>query len=133
MHLYRSETVKSVDQFVDDLAETAEARGFLIHNEDNMEMAYTFGRHGVEVAEGFDLHMIQVCKPEKAAKSLSKNPERAVLMPKFIMVFSGEGKTQIRFLHCSAETVAVLVDDVEFPCSLIESFEQIIALIEVAR
>ena len=133
MHIYRSETDKTVDQFVYDLAEAAEARGFLIHNEDNMEMAYTFGRHGVEVAEGFDLHMIQICKPQKAAMSLSKNPERAVLMPKFIMVFSREGKTRIRFLYYSRETVAALVDDVEFPGSLADSFEQILALIEEAR
>lgn len=133
MHIYRSETAKSVDQFVYDLAEKAEVQGFLIHNEENLEMAYTFGRHGVEVAEDFDLHMIQVCKPQKAAQSLSKNPERAVLMPKFIMIFSREGVTQIRFLHYSAATVASLVDDAEFPGSLVESFEQIIAVIEAAR
>lgn len=133
MQIYRSETEKSVDRFVYDLAELSEARGFFIHNEDNMEMAYTFGRHGVEVAEGFDLHMIQVCKPEKAALSLSKNPERSVLMPKFIMAFSRDGKTQIRFLHYSQKTVEDMIDDPEFPASLCESFAQIIVLIEEAR
>ena len=133
MQIYKSETVKSVDQFVDDLIETAEAREFLIHNEENIDMTYTFGRHGVEVAQGFDLQMIQICKPEKAAMSLSKNPERAVLMPKFIMVFSQEGVTQIRFLHYSEDAVRTMVDDAEFPDSLVESFNQIITLIEAAR
>ena len=133
MQIYRSETVKSVNKFVYDFTEISEARGFLIHNEDNMEMAYTFGRHGVEVAEGFDLHMIQVCKPEKAAMSLNKNPERAVLMPKFIMAFSHNGRTQIRFLHYSQETIRAMIDDTEFPASLCESFAQIISLIEEAR
>jgi uncharacterized protein (DUF302 family) len=98
-----------------------------------MEMSHVFGHHGVDVAEGFDLHMIQICKPEKAAKSLGKNPERSVLMPKFIMTFSHNGRTQIRFLHYSEETVVALVDDDEFPASLAESFRQIITLIEAAR
>ena len=132
MQIYRCNTSKPVSRYVKDLGRIAETGGFLIHNEDNMEMAHTFGRHGVEVAEGFDLHMIQICKPEKAAKSLSKNPERAVLMPKFIMVFSQEGKTQIRFLHYAEETIKTLIDDPEFPASLTESFAQIMNIIEEA-
>lgn len=133
MRIYKSETDKPVDEFVKDLTEMAKASGFTIHNEDKMEMAHTFGMHGVDVAENFDLHMIQVCKPTKAAKSLGKNPERAVLMPKFIMTFSDQGKTQIRFLHYTPETVRSLVDDEEFPESLSESFSQIINFIDATR
>lgn len=133
MKIYHSETAKPVDRFVSDLGKMAKARGFQVHNEDRMEMAHLFGRHGVEVAKDFDLHMIQICKPEKAAISLSKNPERSVLMPKFIMTFSKDGRTQIRFVHYSPETVRALVDDDEFPVSLKESFAQIIAIIEAAR
>lgn len=133
MRIYKSETDKPVDEFVKDLTEMAKASGFTIHNEDKMEMAHTFGMHGVDVAENFDLHMIQVCKPTKAAKSLGKNPERAVLMPKFIMTFSDQGKTQIRFLHYTPETVRSLVDDKEFPESLSESFSQIINFIDATR
>ena len=76
---------------------------------------------GVAMAAGFDLHMIQVCKPQKAAKSLGVNPERAVLMPKFIVVFSRDGQTQVRFLRYSRELVASLIDDGDFPDSLAES------------
>ena len=133
MQIYRSETSKPVDRFVRDLAGMARARGFLIHNEDKMEMAHVFGRHGADVAADFDLHMIQICNPEKAARSLCKNPERSVLMPKFIMTFSRDGLTQIRFVHYSQETVSDLVDDFDFPSSITESFDQIIALIEAAR
>jgi hypothetical protein len=133
MRVYRSETKKPIDLFVKDLSLTAKACGFLIHNEDKMEMSHTFGQHGVEVANDFDLHMIQICKPQKAAVSLSNNPERAVLMPKFIMTFSRDNTTQIRFQYYSRETVATLVDDKEFPDSLLESFEEIKAMIEVAR
>lgn len=133
MNIYRSETDKSVERFVADLSTVVKARGFLINNEDKMEMAHTFGQHGVEVAADFDLHMIQVCKPQKAAKSLSKNPERAVLMPKFIMTFSRDNCTQIRFQHYSREAVESLVEDDEFPDSLLQSFEDIIEMIEASK
>ena len=131
--IYRTETSKPVNEFIQDFTAIARGNGFLIHNEDKMEMAHVFGVHGVAVAAGFDLHMVQICKPAKAAKSLSKNPERAILMPKFVMVFSQEGKTAIRMLRFSAAQVAELVDDAEFPASIVESFEHIVTAIEAAR
>lgn len=131
--IFRAETEKPVVQFVADLASAAARRGFFIHNESKMDMAHLFSRHGVEIAEGFDLHMIQICKPQKAGKSLSKNLERAVLMPKFVVTFSGDGKTQIRFLRYSRALVADLVDDAEFPDSLVESFDDIVAMIKEAK
>jgi hypothetical protein len=131
--IYCAETEKPVIQFVADLATAAARRGFFIHNESTMDMAHTFGRHGVEVAEGFDLHMIQICKPSKAGQSLSRNPERAVLMPKFVTTFTRAGKTQIRFLRFSRELVASLIDDTDFPDSLAASFNEIVVIIEEAR
>lgn len=131
--LYKTETTKSINQFVKDLNNAAKKRGFIIHNEDKMEMAHSFGKHGVEVSKDFDLHMIQICKPEKAAKSLQKNPERAILMPKFIMTFTKNSKTQIRFLSYSKEIIANIVDDTEFPGSLEETYKNIIAMIEESK
>lgn len=128
--VYRAESGKSVEQFVNAFGKAATERGFTIHNEDKMEMAHIFGAHGVEVAEGFDLHMIQICKPAKAALSLSKNPERAILMPKFVMTFSQNGKTQVRMLKYGRELISELVDDAEFPASLEETFKSIIAAID---
>ncbi len=133
MKIYRTETDKAVAQYVQDLGHAARVRGFKIHNENTMEMAHVFGHLGVDVGKDFDLHMIQICNPEKAARSLGKNPERSVLMPKFIMMFSQHDRTQIRFLHYSPETVQALVDDPEFPASLNESLQQIIGFIEEAR
>ena len=98
-----------------------------------MEMSHTFGNHGAEVAEDFDLHMIQICKPEKAAKSLSANPERAVLMPKFIMTFTENDKTQIRFMHYSEDNIRSIVNDEQFPASLAETYAKIISMIEEAK
>jgi uncharacterized protein (DUF302 family) len=132
-NVYTGETAKSNSQFVQDLAVEAKKHGFIIHNEDKMEMAHYFGAHGVEVADDFDLHMIQLCKPQKAAKSLQANPERAILMPKFIMTFTQNNKTQIRFLRFSAENIKSVIDDPQFPGSLTETYDKIIEMIEGAK
>lgn len=130
--LFRAETAKPVWQFVADLKEAGGSRGFLIHNEDKMEMANTFGSHGVQVAEGFDLHMIQVCKPEKAAGSLQKNPERAALMPKFITVFTANGQTQVRFLRYNRDMIVALVQDAEFATSVGSTYDEIEQIIRLS-
>ena len=132
-NLFVTETTKNNAQFVNDLGEAAKKYGFIIHNEDKMEMAHAFGNHGIEVAESFDLHMIQLCKPEKAAKSLSANPERAILMPKFIMTFTKNNKTQIRFLRFSEENIKNVVNDDIFPGSLAETYKAIENIIEEAK
>ena len=132
-NLYATETGKSNSQFVKDLGTVVKKYGFVVHNEEKMEMAHSFGTHGAEVAEGFDLHMIQVCKPEKAAMSLGANPERAILMPKFIMTFTGNGKTQIRFLRYDEADIRAVVDDTLFPSSLAETYQKIIEMIEEAK
>ena len=123
--LYRGESGKPVWQSVADLKEAGLRSGFLIHNEDKMEMSHTFGSHGVQVGEGFDLHMIQICKPEKAAGSLQKNPERAALMPKFVTVFSSEGRTQVRFLRFNQQMIEALVQDAEFASSVGSTYDEI--------
>ena len=74
--------------------------------------------------------MIQICKPAKASRSLEKNPERAILMPKFIMAFTADSVTQVRFLHFHPDVVRSLVDDDEFPETLAASFAEIIDIIE---
>ena len=132
-NVYAGETTKSNSQFVQDLIVEAKKYGFIIHNEDKMEMAHSFGAHGVEVADDFDMHMIQLCKPQKAAKSLQANPERAILMPKFIMTFTQNNKTQIRFLRFSEENIKSVVDDQQFPASLAETYDKIIEIIEGAK
>lgn len=130
--LFRAESDKKVSDFVADIKQAGLQRGFLIHNEDKMEMAHIFGAHGADVAEGFDLHMIQVCKPEKAAGSLQKNPERAALMPKFITVFTSAGKTQVRFLRYLPSMIETLVDDREFATSVGASYDEVEQIITAA-
>ena len=113
--VFRAETNKSIIDFIKDLGKSMAMQGFVIHNEEKTELVHHFGHHGLELAEGFDLNMVQVCSPKKSAQSMMENLERAVLLPKFIVVFSKTGKTQVRMLLLDRELVAELVDDTEFP------------------
>jgi len=130
--LVSRETEKSVEDVIAGLLAVSVGTGFMVHNEDKMEMANTFGSHGVEVAEGFDLHMVQICNPEKAAPSLQKNHERAALIPKFVTVFSQNGKTQIRLLRLEPALIEELIQDKDFAASSSKNYDAIIALVDKA-
>lgn len=54
-------------------------------------------------------------------------------MPKFIMTFTKNDKTQIRFLRYSEDNIRSIVDDDDFPASLAETYSKIISMIEEAR
>ncbi|RJX25889.1 MAG: DUF302 domain-containing protein [Desulfurivibrio sp.] len=131
--VFATQTGKSPADFARSLGAVLQKNGFIINNASTMDMAQAFQAHGAAVTPGFDLHMIQVCKPDKAAKSLSGNPERAILMPKFVMVFSRDGQTQIRFLSYSEEDVRAVVEDEVFPGSLAETYARIRSMIDEAR
>jgi putative FmdB family regulatory protein len=132
--LYLIESDKSVGQFVSDFTDTIKKYGFVINNLNTMNMKKTFREHGGEVPNDFDLHMIQVCKPTKADKSLTMNPERAIFMPKFVMVFSRNGKTQIRYLSYSvADIEALVLDDPKFAESVSQTFIKIRSMIDEAQ
>jgi hypothetical protein len=133
-NLYQAETSKSSAQFANDFKAVCKKHAFVINNSDSMYMKETFRAHGGEVPDHFDLHMMQVCKPTKADKSLTVNPERAILMPKFVMVYSKDDTTQIRYMSYSAADVAEMVpDDPKFPVSLAETSAKIRSMIDEAR
>ncbi len=131
--LYVAETSKSPADFARDFDRVAGKYGFIINNAETMDMGKTFRAHGAEAGPDFDLHMIQICKPEKAAQSLAANPERAVLMPKFVMAFSKGGTTQLRFLSYNGGDISAVVADEVFPGSLAQSFQKIREMIDEAR
>ena len=130
--VYRATTDKPIAAFIRDLGKSMAMHGFIIHNEDRMEMVHHFGYHGVELAAGFDLHIVQVCAPQKAARSLTENLERAVLLPKCIVVFSADSRTQIRMLRIGPDLVARLVEDAEFPDLHSQVSENLVAAIQDA-
>jgi hypothetical protein len=53
-------------------------------------------------------------------------------MPKFVMAFSRDGRTQVRFLRYSREMIQALVDDPEFAGSLEQSYQAISEMIGAA-
>jgi len=132
--LYITESDKGVSQFVSDFTDTVKKYAFVVNNFDSMNMKKTFREHGGEVPDNFDLHMMQICKPTKADKSLTMNPERAIFMPKFVMVFSKDGKTQIRYLsYSTADIEAFVLDDPKFSESVSQTFVKIRSMIEEAK
>ncbi|MEE4241784.1 MAG: hypothetical protein V2I36_09960 [Desulfopila sp.] len=132
--VYAVESDKSVLGFVKDFQEVVTANDFVIHNSASMDMKKTFTHHGVPVADDFDLHMIQICKPAKSSASLGVNIERAIFMPKFVHVFSKGGATQIRFLLFDSESIADIVPaDSSFPESLQQTFSKICSMIDQSR
>jgi hypothetical protein len=54
-------------------------------------------------------------------------------MPEFIMKLTLDKMAQIRFLYYKQATVMGLIDDAEFPDTLAESFEELIAMVEAAK
>lgn len=132
--LYSVESEKSVSHFVKDFAAIVEDNDFVINNKATMNMKETFSAHGGSVPKDFDLHMMQICKPTKADKSLAANPERAILMPKFVHVFSKNNKTQVRYLSFTSEYIVDMVPgDATFPESLEQTFAKIRSMIDEAR
>ena len=130
MQLYTNRTMKPLPQFVADLEQRARQQDFVIHNKGAMDMARSFALHNVPVREDFDIHMLQFCKPAKAAQVMSANPERAALMPKFVIAFSQDNHTQVRFLHYDAQTVTQLLGDDRFSAIITGASAEIIATIE---
>ncbi len=132
--LYSVESEKSVSHFVQDFTTIAESNDFVINNKGTMNMKETFSAHGGSVPEDFDLHMMQICKPTKADKSLTANPERAILMPKFVHIFSKDNKTQVRYLSFTPEYISDMgPGDTKFPESLQQTFTKIRSMIDEAR
>jgi len=133
-NLYTVESDKSVPRFIADFSAVVEANNFVVSNTDTMNMKATLHRHGGKVPPDFDLHMMQVCKPTKADKSLSFNQERAILMPKFVHVFSQDTRTQVRCMRYSPEQISAMVPgDPQFPESLEQTFIKICTMIDEAK
>lgn len=132
--LYIGQSTKSVRKFAADFKKVAEKYDFVIHNSSSMDMSETFTAHGARVPEEFDLHMIQLCKPAKSSASLIANPERSLFMPKFVMAFSKNGQTEIRYMSYGEEDIrAMVVEDDAFPTSLTKTFVKVRSMINEAK
>ncbi len=132
--LYVTQSTKNISEFVADFKKTVENYGFIVHNSRTMDMSKTFTEHGAQVPEGFDLHMIHICKPAKSSISLIANPERSIFMPKFVIAFTRNSKTEIRYLSYGKEDISELVvEDDAFPSSVTKTFVKIRSMIDEAK
>lgn len=112
--VFKAQTEKPLADFIKDLGRSMTMYGFIIHNEEKMEMVRHFGYHGVDLAGTSNLHMVQVCAPKRSALSIQTNIERAVLLPRFIVVFRKGNQTQVRLLRLGQELIADLIDDEDY-------------------
>jgi uncharacterized protein (DUF302 family) len=126
------ETEKPIAKFVADLEKSMNKRGFIIHNKNHMALKETYDTHEIDMPEGFDLHMLQLCKPEKSSEMLKKNLERVSFLPKFINVWTGDEKTQVRMLQYDGQEVAHLLNDEKYGNAMAKSFASIAGFIEEA-
>lgn len=129
--LYKNQTSKSPKQFAQDFKQICEKYGFTIYNEAEMDQAALYRGMGFEVRDDFDLHMMRVCKLENSSQSVQMNPERAILVPKYVAVFSKDGATQIRFLHPTEDKISAVSGD-SVPTKLGQVLKKIISMIEEA-
>ncbi|ODS42082.1 MAG: hypothetical protein MSIBF_01705 [Candidatus Altiarchaeales archaeon IMC4] len=126
VEIFNAKTDKSAKDFIDCLKVSAKQSGFIVR--DIHDMGHIFSENGIAVSDDFNYYMIQICNPEKAYKSLSDNPERGVLIPKFVMVFEDAKNktTEIRFLNYNADFVKSLFEkDAAFQKSPPESCKTI--------
>ena len=130
--VFHRSSEKPLSNFLHDFQAAAMQQGFVIHNPDSMDLAETFQHHGVSVPADFDVHMLKLCKPSKAAATLARNPERAPLMPKYVIAFTRNNETQIRYFCLDEKLVIELVNDPEFASSLSETQAVIRELIDAA-
>ncbi len=131
--IFKTNTTKSPEKFIEYLKVSAQKSGFLVR--DVHDMKQIFNEHGVEVNADFNYYMVQICNPKKAYGSISTNPERGVLIPKFVMVFydAKNKTTEIRFLNYGANFVKSLFEhDEVFQKTLPESCKTIISIINDA-
>ncbi|CEG12824.1 conserved hypothetical protein [groundwater metagenome] len=131
--IFKADTEKSPDKFIEDLCALAKKSGFVVR--DVHDMNQIFKGYGVDVSNDFRYYMVQMCNPKKAYNSISANPERGVLIPKFVVVFRKDekSKTEVRFLSYSEAFVGSMFgEDSDFQKSLPDSCRSIINIINEA-
>ena len=133
-YLFRQKTLKTPQQFIEDMRENAPQFGFRVH--EVVDMRKLYDGYGTEVADNFEVYTITLCNPQKSYKSITKNPERnaAIIAQKHIVVYKGDkGFTIINYLLLPREFVrGVFPDDGEFPESIYQSCQKRIRIIEAS-
>ncbi len=130
--LFIAETLKTPEEVIGKLKERASEFNFIVR--EIFDMIYEFRSHNVNVKGDMVFYSIMLCNPEKAYKSISKNPLRGALLlpPKQVIVYKQgkSGKTTIAYNAVKETDVKkTLPGDIKFQKSLPESCSNIIRLI----
>ncbi len=112
--IYRNNTEKPFETFLQDLSDKIEGAGFSIQHRDKSDLIAFYQGEGVTIPGNYRHIMLQICKPQNSGKSLPSNPERSVFVQKFIFIYNQGGKTEIRFLNYSENLIGELLGHNEF-------------------
>ncbi len=107
--IFRSSTVKPLEDFVADFTSAVEKRGFALYHQDKADLAAFYRRAGVDLPKDYQHVMLQICKPLQSGGTLRVNPERSLFVQKFIFVYTTGETTEIRFLGYSGKLIADLL------------------------
>ena len=131
--LVKLDVRKSPSEVISKIRKNASEFDFIVRYV--FDMKEQFRSHDVDVDNDFEYYSIMVCNPEKAYRSITKNPLRgAVLLPpKQIVIYADKvaGKTVIAYMKMNKSSIKeILPEDTAFQESLEQSCEKIGKLIE---
>ncbi len=112
--IHQFETFKEITKIIQDVEVAINEKGILFDKDCCLDMKKIYQEYNIDLPQGFDVRMMRICNPQRSSQALFKNPERAMLTPRFLTFFKKEDKTQIRFLDLGTETITALLDDPEF-------------------
>ena len=131
--LFKIETAKSVQEFIESLKENAEQFNFGVRYIFDMKKEYK--EHNVDVDENFELYQIVLCNFQRSYKTMRRNIETSavLLQPKQVIVYNNKGATTVYYLPFTKEFItSALPDDEKLQEGLPGSCQKIIKLIKTS-
>jgi len=131
--LFKIETTKSVQEFIESLKENAEQFNFGVRYIFDMKKEYK--EHNVDVDENFELYQIVLCNFQRSYKTMRRNIETSaiLLQPKQVVVYNNKGVTTVYYLPFTKEFItSALPDDEKLQEGLSSSCQKIIKLIKAS-
>jgi len=131
--LFKIETTKSVQEFIESLKENAEQFNFGVRYIFDMKKEYK--EHNVDVDENFELYQIVLCNFQRSYKTMRRNIETSaiLLQPKQVVVYNNKGVTTVYYLPFTKEFItSALPDDEKLQEGLPSSCQKIIKLIKAS-
>jgi uncharacterized protein (DUF302 family) len=131
--LYTLKTEKSPEEVIETIKKKAGNYDFIIRKV--FDMKEVFSSHGAEVKKGESYYSVMVCNPQRAYKTIRKNPDRGaiLLQPKQIFIYRQEEDvyTTVSYMGLDKEFLSrTIPEDKEFQENLPHSCRKISDLIK---